>query len=171
MIPKTYKSLKEKATEFKKRVTFCEGESTISNLIERMTQTRKLTSLSLMIKELDSYSPRIGTYIDPATSGFSSDCFEEESKYPREPSLSYTEVKNLLIDTRILQILSDPLQPKESMILLIGINHSVDFFGFKDFLNGLRIYPAITMTRFLFYRGEYSILLQFEKSDQVLIYC
>lgn len=90
-----------------------------------------------MYKNLVDYKPEIKEVMDPPTSGFSSDCYEEDDKQTRIHSLSYTEVKNLLIDTSIIWKLGTTIpneDPQEILLMIRNVRTSVDYFTLKELL-------------------------------------
>lgn len=167
-----YKSILAKAKELRENlIKESENEKkTIEDLVSRMKTTHKLTSLSIIFEELKSYEPKIPNILDPATSGFSSDCYEDDETMKRLSSLSYTEVKNLLFDTSVIKIFPKGNSIREGINVLLMIRNiklDIDFFKFKEFLLSLRAPPLFLKVKFFFYEGDYSLLLHFARSDQV----
>lgn len=172
MITCSYKSLLNKAREVKQVVEqeSVKQKSTVDDLVSRMKTTHKLTSLCHIYPDLKDYTPKIPEILDPATSGFSSDCYEDDAKCKRISCLSYTEVKNLLIDTSVIKKFpktNGVREGKNVLLMVKNIKLDIDYFQFKDFLLSLRAPPMFLKVKFLFYEGDYSLLLQFAKHDQV----
>ena len=143
---------------------------TLGDLVSRMKTTHQLTSLSHIFTNLKDYRPSIDHILDPPTSGYSSDCYEDDDKCNRISSLSYTEVKNLLMDTSVLKTLPDNGQVKEGsnvLMLISDIKLDLNFFRLRAFLNKLRTRPVLLKAKFFFYQDNYSLMLQFEKAEQV----
>lgn len=97
----SYSKLFKTASAFKELV-----DSTYSNneLVELAVNARRNSELAGLVKIHGSpfnFEPIIEDVMDPPTSGFSSDCNEENEKNVRIHTLSYTEVKHLLMDTSI----------------------------------------------------------------------
>jgi hypothetical protein len=111
----SYSCLLEKAKELKNIVQSFEQMMPLSELISSVKRSHQLTSLDLMYNNLVDYKPHIDEVMDPPTSGFSSDCYEEDEKQTRTHTLSYTEVKNLLIDTSIIWKLGHNQPEKEDL--------------------------------------------------------
>lgn len=166
----SYSYLFNKAQELKKLVDSHKETKPLSDLISNVKRTHQLTSLSMMYKNLIDYKPEIKDVMDPPTSGFSSDCFEEDDKTTRTSCLSYTEVKNLLIDTSIIWKLGPDIpneDPKELLMMVRNVKTSADYFKFKEMLEKQKLLGEVKKLKFIFYEGDYSILIHMRDTSRV----
>lgn len=95
----------------------------------------------------------------------------------RAHSLSFTEVKNLLVDPGIIEVMQgDNSYPADDhvgpsyqnvVLLLTDICSTVDYFSLENFLLGLRNPPEMLKVRFLFFKTKYSVAMQFKRPEQV----
>jgi len=119
-------------------------------MVNNMGKKSQLYSLSEVFTKLKEISPFIDPILDPGTTGYTSDAYEDdEEANSRISSLSYTEVQNLFIDERVIQLLPDNTYINDDdVLLLININLSLNYFTFKQFYTKLQYKPPLVLVKF-----------------------
>jgi hypothetical protein len=180
-----FAGIEAKSKELEAAICARNGKERIDDMIQKMKAGYHLVSLSSLFNPGPVFEPILPRTLDPATSGFSSDCYEVKRRSPqnddtveRAHSLSFTEVKNLLVDPTVIEaILGENTYPTDdyvamcftqNLVLLLGdISNSVDYFSLETFLLGLKNPPEMLKVRFLFFKKKYSVALQFKRPEQV----
>jgi len=77
-------------------------------MVNKMGKKSQLFSMSDIFTKLKDINPLIETVIDPGTTGYTSDAYEDdEENNNRISSLSLSEVKTYIIDERVIGILPE----------------------------------------------------------------
>lgn len=145
----------------------------IDELIKIVQTKRTLTSLCEMFFQLKSHEPKIDEIIHLPSSGYSSDCYDEEGALSRIENLSYMEAKNLLIDSDVIQTAEQKEEfehVKEHYLFIKDIKEQSDCRTFKAFLESLSKCPSFDYVKFVFIESMYCVILRFDRYDNVCLH-
>jgi hypothetical protein len=153
----TYHSILSKAQELKNHIDNENSQDKVKGMVKLMKKQSQLFSLSEVFTNLKDINPFIDSILDPATTGYTSDAYEDdEESNARVTSLSLSEVKNLLIDERVVNMLpTGAYTPDDAVLIINNVSRSVNYFTFKVFYGKLQFKPTLVKVKFLFLKGTY----------------
>lgn len=71
-----FAGIEAKARALESAIYAKQGKERVDEMVQKMKNTYGLISLSSLFKNGPSFSPVLSRHLDPATSGYSSDCYE-----------------------------------------------------------------------------------------------
>lgn len=89
---------------------------------------------------LQEHGPRCLRILQLPSSGYSSDCYDDNETAHRHENLSFVTAKNIMVDTRIFKEVphsKDIFFSKGAMLMLYNVPESLNCYAFKLFLESL----------------------------------